>query len=148
MQTIGAMLEEWHSAADGPVRPQSETIYDADLAELRKSLKDEENDEVSAEFEPLIHCESSIDLPRLAKELADEVYVAFGTARQYGIPLEAVVAEVHRSNMTKMIDGKKTDDNGKVLKGLQYEEVDLEPILSLHCKLQRVAELTGGPNVG
>ncbi|MGW0579869.1 pyrophosphohydrolase domain-containing protein, partial [Streptomyces sp. NPDC002920] len=41
-------------------------------------------------------------LDRLAHELADVVYVAYGTALVHGIDLDAVIAEIHRSNMTKL----------------------------------------------
>lgn len=41
------------------------------------------------------------DVVALADGLADLVYVAIGTAVAYGIPLDRVFDEVHRSNMTK-----------------------------------------------
>ncbi|MEV0487620.1 hypothetical protein AB0I69_44350 [Streptomyces sp. NPDC050508] len=70
-------------------------------------------------------------LDRLAHELADVVYVAYGTALVHGIDLDAVIAEVHRSNMTKIgPDGqiaRRTD--GKVLKGEHYEVPDVSGVL-------------------
>ncbi|WP_406453727.1 hypothetical protein OH768_14575 [Streptomyces sp. NBC_01622] len=70
-------------------------------------------------------------LDRLAHELADVVYVAYGTALVHGIDLDAVIAEVHRSNMTKIgPDGeiaRRTD--GKVLKGEHYETPDVHGVL-------------------
>ncbi|MFE4049265.1 hypothetical protein [Streptomyces sp. YIM B13518] len=70
-------------------------------------------------------------LDRLAHELADVVYVAYGTALVHGIDLDAVIAEVHRSNMTKLGPdgqvGRRAD--GKVLKGDHYEAPDVSAVL-------------------
>ncbi|MBV2357765.1 hypothetical protein KUM39_25980 [Streptomyces sp. J2-1] len=66
-------------------------------------------------------------LDRLAHELADVVYVAYGTALVHGIDLDAVLAEVHRANMSKLgPDGevlRRAD--GKVLKGEHYRAPDV-----------------------
>ncbi|MBA2809472.1 hypothetical protein E0500_019240 [Streptomyces sp. KM273126] len=70
-------------------------------------------------------------LDRLAHELADVVYVAYGTALVHGIDLDAVIAEVHRSNMTKLgPDGRVTRrEDGKVLKGEHYRAPDVSGVL-------------------
>ncbi|MEZ7005563.1 MazG nucleotide pyrophosphohydrolase domain-containing protein [Streptomyces sp. AD55] len=70
-------------------------------------------------------------LDRLAHELADVVYVAYGTALVHGIDLDAVIAEVHRSNMTKRgPDGRVSRRaDGKVLKGEHYEAPDVRGVL-------------------
>ncbi|MET9355308.1 MazG nucleotide pyrophosphohydrolase domain-containing protein [Streptomyces sp. NPDC006617] len=70
-------------------------------------------------------------LDRLAHELADVVYVAYGTALVHGIDLDAVIAEVHRSNMTKLgPDGRVSRRaDGKVLKGDHYETPDVSGVL-------------------
>ncbi|MEW2425153.1 MazG nucleotide pyrophosphohydrolase domain-containing protein [Streptomyces nigra] len=70
-------------------------------------------------------------LDRLAHELADVVYVAYGTALVHGIDLDAVLAEIHRSNMTKLgPDGRVTRQaDGKVLKGDHYEAPDVGTVL-------------------
>ncbi|GAA3842611.1 MazG nucleotide pyrophosphohydrolase domain-containing protein [Streptomyces coacervatus] len=70
-------------------------------------------------------------LDKLAHELADVVYVAYGTALVHGIDLDAVIAEIHRSNMTKLgpdgLVARRTD--GKVLKGEHYEAPDVSAVL-------------------
>ncbi|WP_328447351.1 MazG nucleotide pyrophosphohydrolase domain-containing protein [Streptomyces sp. NBC_00386] len=70
-------------------------------------------------------------LDRLAHELADVVYVAYGTALVHGIDLDAVIAEIHRANMTKLgPDGdvaRRAD--GKVLKGEHYRAPDVSEVL-------------------
>ncbi|MEU6545059.1 MazG nucleotide pyrophosphohydrolase domain-containing protein [Streptomyces sp. NPDC046859] len=70
-------------------------------------------------------------LDRLAHELADVVYVAYGTALVHGIDLDAVLAEIHRSNMTKLgLDGQVARRaDGKVLKGDHYEAPDVGAVL-------------------
>ncbi|MFE5919018.1 MazG nucleotide pyrophosphohydrolase domain-containing protein [Streptomyces sp. NPDC056468] len=70
-------------------------------------------------------------LDKLAHELADVVYVAYGTALVHGIDLDAVLAEIHRSNMTKLgPDGRAARRaDGKVLKGEHYEVPDVSSVL-------------------
>jgi predicted HAD superfamily Cof-like phosphohydrolase len=70
-------------------------------------------------------------LDRLAHELADVVYVAYGTALVHGIDLDAVIAEIHRSNMTKLgPDGQVARRaDGKVLKGDHYRAPDVAQVL-------------------
>ncbi|MFI5886268.1 MazG nucleotide pyrophosphohydrolase domain-containing protein [Streptomyces sp. NPDC051554] len=70
-------------------------------------------------------------LDRLAHELADVVYVAYGTALVHGVDLDAVIAEIHRANMTKIgPDGEiARRADGKVLKGEHYEAPDVSRVL-------------------
>lgn len=70
-------------------------------------------------------------LDQLAHELADVVYVAYGTALVHGIDLDAVIAEIHRSNMTKLGPGGHVvrREDGKVLKGDHYEAPDVSAVL-------------------
>ena len=70
-------------------------------------------------------------LDRLAHELADVVYIAYGTALVHGIDLDAVIAEIHRSNMTKLgPEGQVSRRaDGKVLKGEHYEAPDVSAVL-------------------
>ncbi|WP_406121343.1 MazG nucleotide pyrophosphohydrolase domain-containing protein [Streptomyces sp. NBC_00989] len=70
-------------------------------------------------------------LDRLAHELADVVYVAYGTALVHGVDLDAVIAEIHRANMTKIgPDGEiARRADGKVLKGEHYEAPDVSGVL-------------------
>ena len=82
----------------------------------------------------LIHEEASetIDalqqgnLVDLADGLADLLYVVFGTAVSYGIPIDEVFKEVHRSNMTKTLD---KDQGGKTIKGPDWQPPQISRIL-------------------
>jgi predicted HAD superfamily Cof-like phosphohydrolase len=99
---------------------------DPALARLRVALVEEEVGEFVAASE-------RGDLIGVADALADIVYVAYGTALTYGIDLDAVLHEVHRSNMSKLgNDGKPLiRDDGKVLKSERYFPPDIESILRL-----------------
>lgn len=59
------------------------------------------------------------------------VYVAYGTALSYGIDLDAVLAEVHRSNMSKLgADGRPIHrEDGKAMKGPGYTPPDIAAVL-------------------
>ncbi|MEU6352539.1 MazG nucleotide pyrophosphohydrolase domain-containing protein [Streptomyces sp. NPDC047072] len=100
------------------------TEVSPELAAQRGRLLAEEAAEVA---------EVAVDGPldRLAHELADVVYVAYGTALVHGIDLDEVIAEIHRSNMTKLgPDGEVSRRaDGKVLKGDHYEAPDVAAVL-------------------
>lgn len=59
------------------------------------------------------------------------VYLAYGTAAEYGIDLDAVLAEVHRANMSKLgPDGRPAlREDGKVLKGDCYRPPQVADVL-------------------
>lgn len=72
-----------------------------------------------------------------AKELADLLYVVYGTAVEMGIDLDKVFAAVHESNMTKLDENGKPilREDGKVLKGVNYREPDIASALGMaHSK--------------
>ena len=98
-----------------PVRQLPSAEIDHALARLRVALLEEEVGEFVA---------ASVkgDLAGVADALADIVYVVYGTALTYGIDLDAVLREVHRSNMSKLgSDGKPLiREDGKVLKSEKH----------------------------
>lgn len=96
----------------------------APLAAHRQALLDEEAGEVAEAAR-----EGTLD--QFAHELADVVYVAYGTALVHGIDLDAVIAEIHRANMTKLgPDGRPSfRADGKVLKGDHYRAPDVAAVL-------------------
>lgn len=71
------------------------------------------------------------DIVAAADALGDIEYVVNGAAAGMGIPLPEVVEEIHRSNMTKLgPDGKPIyREDGKILKGEDYEPPQLEGVL-------------------
>ncbi len=93
------------------------------LRDLRSSLLREEALELDAE---LLRPPGDDNLEEIAKELADLVYVAYGTALSLGIYLDQAIAQVHQSNMSKLVDGKPVKRaDGKVLKGPNYQPPDM-----------------------
>lgn len=62
--------------------------------------------------------------------LADLLYVVYGTAVTFGIPIDKYFREVHRSNMTKLgKDGRPVrNEHGKVIKGPNYEPPQIKDI--------------------
>lgn len=58
----------------------------------------------------------------------DMMVFAVGTGVAMGLELEPGWEEVHRSNMSKFIDGHRRDD-GKWIKGPSYSPAKLEPIV-------------------
>lgn len=82
------------------------------------------------EFDEYLQGESKDDLENIAKELADIIYIACGTAVSYGIPLDKVFDEVHRSNMDKLVDGKPVRrEDGKILKPEGWTAPDIKKVL-------------------
>lgn len=98
----------------------STTLVGFERAALRNRLILEEVGEVQKEL-------FGWDKKKLAKELADLLYVVYGTAATYGIPIDEVFNRVHESNMSKLgADGKPVyRDDGKILKGPNYKEPDM-----------------------
>lgn len=71
------------------------------------------------------------NLVGVADALADIAYVAYGAALSYGVDLDAVIAEVHRANMSKLgPDGRPVlRSDGKVLKSNSYRPPNVEGLL-------------------
>jgi predicted HAD superfamily Cof-like phosphohydrolase len=78
----------------------------------------------------------------LADALGDIVYVAYGAAVTYGLDLDAVLAEIHRSNMSKLgLDRRPImRADGKVLKGPAYRPPDIGTVLATQLALPFPAE--------
>ena len=82
------------------------------------------------EFREYIDAETEHDIVEIADALADIIYIACGTAVSYGIPLDNLFAEVHRSNMAKLVDGKVIRrEDGKVQKPADWTPPDVRSIL-------------------
>lgn len=90
---------------------------------LRMSLIQEEVTELMEELAALKSGYPKV-LPDVAKELADVLYVVYGTAVSLGINLDEAFSRVHESNMSKLgEDGRPLlREDGKVRKGPGYRE--------------------------
>jgi predicted HAD superfamily Cof-like phosphohydrolase len=125
---IAVAVAEFHMAFNLPMRQLPSTEIDDALARLRVALLEEEVGEFVAASE-------KGDLVGIADALADIVYVIYGTALTYGIDLDTVLREVHRSNMSKLgSDGKPLiREDGKVLKSEKYLPPDIASVLNLQA---------------
>jgi NTP pyrophosphatase (non-canonical NTP hydrolase) len=119
-QSAAEMLDEFHAAFGQPFGHGS--LADSTL---RRRLHNEEHAE-------LIEALDAGALAAVAQELADVVYVAYGTAHSLGIPLDAVLAEVHRANMSKFgPDGQPIlREDGKVMKSAEFVPADVVAVLA------------------
>ena len=82
------------------------------------------------EYEEYIQGECKNDVENIAKELADIIYIVCGTAASYGIPLDRVFDEVHKSNLSKLVDGKAVRRaDGKILKPDGWKPPNIKNIL-------------------
>lgn len=113
------MVREFHREFDIHVAERP-GVPDAKTAALRERL-------IQEEFDELKEAMKAGRLPGIAKELADLLYVVYGTAVSYGIDMAPVFREVQRSNMSK-VGGYKRDD-GKWVKPPTYSPAEIEPIL-------------------
>lgn len=120
-----ALLREFHTAMGLPVS-EAPAVLDIKQRALRMSLLSEEWREYLDE-----DCCGEPDLAKVAKELGDVLYIAFGTAVAYGLPMDQIFEEIHRSNMSKLgPDGKpQFREDGKVMKGPNYSPADVEAIV-------------------
>lgn len=120
MRSPAELVREFHEKAGH----QDQGSKDADM--LRSDLIQEEAQEVDDAFCNYMWGDGS--LKDIAKELADLVYVVYGTADYLKIDLDKVLEAVHVSNMTKFDPetGKPFyREDGKVTKGPFYKPADL-----------------------
>lgn len=111
--------------------------YSVPLLQLRERLLNEELEELKVEIHSLVEelqtrgKTSSETKARMFKELADLQYVLSGMVVALGIPMEEVFDRVHKSNMSKLVNGKvlKRED-GKFLKGPNYKPPFLDDLVA------------------
>ncbi|MGP0593449.1 MazG nucleotide pyrophosphohydrolase domain-containing protein [Nitrospira sp. T9] len=120
MNDAQRMVQEFHKQFEIHVSP-TPSIPDEPTQILRKRL-------IQEEFDELQEAMREKDLPSIAKELADLLYVVYGTAVSLGIDMEPVFQEVHRSNMSK-VGGHKRED-GKWVKPPTYSPAQLDDLLA------------------
>ena len=129
MRDEQAMVEEFHRKFS-IVAQATPTDLNEETKRLRVRLIDEEFDELKESM-------AGGDLAAVAKEMADLLYVVYGTAVSYGIDMDPVFREVHRSNMSK-VGGYKRED-GKWVKPATYSPARIEPILAEQGSVQSEA---------
>lgn len=92
---------------------------------------------IKEEYNELIESMQKRDIVGVADALTDILYVTYGAGAAFGIDLDRCFREVQRSNMSKLgEDGKPIyREDGKVMKGPNYTEPNLEPIVEKGIEL-------------
>jgi predicted HAD superfamily Cof-like phosphohydrolase len=95
---------------------------------LRKRL-------VSDEVIELFAALDAGNLVGIAHETADVVYALYGLAETYGFDLDAVLAEIHASNMTK-----SPGPDGKAVKGPGFRPPNVAAVLQAQLAAHQIGE--------
>lgn len=127
-QDPAVMLREFMTmyGADIPDTPTTD-VHPA-VRDLRADLLDGPRGEAGELREAMLKG----DLPGIAAELADCLYVLWGTALTYGLGdvLPAVLAEVHRANMSKDVTRDTVPGDRKLAKGPGFKPPRVGEILA------------------
>ncbi|MDU0349792.1 GNAT family N-acetyltransferase [Actinomyces sp. MRS3W] len=139
-----ALVRRFHSTYGLPIQTDGPSL-DRESLHMRMSLIAEEfaeltgavygrsaRSEIEAAYRRAVAADDGTrDTVEAADALADLVYVIYGMALETGIDLAAVLAEVQRSNLSKLgADGKPIyREDGKVLKGPGFFPPDVEGVL-------------------
>jgi predicted HAD superfamily Cof-like phosphohydrolase len=139
-------VREFHEAFDHPIEI-TPTVPPIELRVLRVRLLLEEllefadaaGVDVAVWKSNGTHCSActtnpdsiECDLVECADALGDIRYVVDGSNLVFGFPGEAILSEIHRSNMSKLgEDGKPVKrEDGKILKGPNYSKPNIATIL-------------------
>lgn len=130
--TREAMVSEFHTATKLDVDAPMST----GLLQLRMSLINEELDELRLEVVQAMRDLSETKevstetKEKMLKELCDLMYVVSGFAVTFGLPVQPAFVRVHKSNMSKLVDGMAVfREDGKVLKGENYKPPSMEGLV-------------------
>lgn len=123
MKDLIEKLREFHRTYNLPIGKLPH-VAEPSLRLLRVDLMLEEVREY-------FQAEKAGNLAEIADGLIDVIYIAVGTGIAYGLPMEELFNEVHRSNMSKLgADGKAVySETGKVLKGPFFSPPNLVDVL-------------------
>lgn len=123
---IRLMVEELLGSISAPVEWSLDEATDHRYIRLLIQNKSDE----------LIQSMLNGDLVGVADGLADVLYVVIGTAVAYGIDIQEVFDEVHRSNLSKTVWSEEEqrwliekDEFGKGIKPPTYSPADIKPII-------------------
>jgi predicted HAD superfamily Cof-like phosphohydrolase len=113
--------------------PDTPTVPTMEVAQLRHELIREELREFWVGTVDSLYAFKKEDLlEQAADAIGDMLYVVLGAAVAFGIDIEPVFEEIHRSNMTKFVDGQLVTSGpkaGKWIKGPSYEPANIALIL-------------------
>ena len=118
------MVRQFHEAFGVPAY-DTPRIPDKARKKLRRKL-------IREEYRELMRALRKNDLIGIADGGADLSVVVNGTMLEYGIDLDAVLEEVHRSNMAKLGDDGKPicREDGKILKPKGWQPPNIARVLT------------------
>jgi len=116
------MVKEFHQKFGFTIN-DTPTQIDMSLGSVRHTHTLKEMDE-------LLSAIATENLVEIADALGDVLYFIYGTGVAYGVDLEPVFAEIHRSNMTKERPDPTQYIDAKAVKGKDYSPPDIESIIS------------------
>lgn len=134
-----ALVKQFHSVFRVPA-PNGPTGLSYERRTLRMQLLFEEFDELCGAqlatvkesidgmpFLNVIEDEQYVDQIETLDALGDIVYLCYGMAIEMGVNLDEVIAEIHRSNMSKADENGNPilREDGKILKGPHYFKPDI-----------------------
>lgn len=140
-------VREFHATFGAPINDGPATLDIGDRLHLRMSLIAEEfaelvdavygnraGDQVRHGFTQARSLDDGTrDLIETADALGDLEYVLHGMGLETGIPIDAIVTEIHRSNLSKLrADGRPVlRADGKILKGPNFEPPQIAAVLAV-----------------
>lgn len=123
------MLEEFNSAFNIKTCADGHALNEFNMNKLRHDLAAEELKETYI-------AANTNDTIEVADGLVDQLYILLGSIKHYNLSpefIEEALVEVHRSNMSKLKDGKPIyREDGKILKGPDYSPPKLTSIYKKH----------------
>ena len=141
---IRLMVEELLGKIDAPV----EWSLDAELDHRYMRLL------INNKSDELIASMVAGDLVGVADGIVDVLYVVIGTAVAYGINIQEVFNEVHRSNLSKTVWSEELqrytiekDEFGKGIKPPTYSPAALAPIVARQILQGQIAEAAANPEL-
>ncbi len=116
----------FHKTYNLAIRNQPTIAIPKEQHILRYNLMAEENEEY-------LEAAQNKDIIEVADALGDMLYILCGTILDHGLQhkIEEVFNEIHKSNMSKLDKNGKPiyREDGKVLKGPNYREPNLQKVL-------------------
>lgn len=145
---LQARVADFHRACGLPVASEP-TVGTPEQREKRMRLKVEELFELAEAMGVRIRLDALVldakdltvevdpestgpDLVKMTHELGDNLYIDYGTAVEFGLPVSAAISEeIHPANMRKVgPDGKVVMVNGKVCKPEGWVPADVAKVLN------------------
>lgn len=121
------MVKEFHERFGA--QSLNSPITFEELGDREQKLRNLRIDLIEEELGELREALENQDIVEIADALGDLLYVVYGAGVTYGIDLEPIFEEIHRSNMSKGDPEIKIREDGKILKAKNYFRPNLKPII-------------------